>query len=45
VATERRPLSWTVGPQGIIKPDRPSRRDLLQPERSAAGVLESPDGV
>ena len=45
VATERRPLSWTVGPQGIIKPERPSRRDLLQPERSAADELETPDGV
>ena len=45
VATERRPLSWTVGPQGIVKPERPSRRDLLQPERSAAGELETPDGV
>jgi NADH-quinone oxidoreductase subunit B len=45
VATERRPLSWTVGPQGVIKPERPSRRDLLRPERSAADELETPDGV
>ena len=45
VATERRPLSWTVGPQGVVKPDRPSRRDLLQHERSEAGELEAPDGV
>ncbi len=45
VATERRPLSWTVGPQGVIKPERPSRRDLLQPERSAAVKLGAPDEV
>ena len=45
VATERRPLSWTVGPQGVIKPDRPSRRDALQPERSQTDELEAPDGV
>jgi NADH-quinone oxidoreductase subunit B len=45
VATERRSLSWTVGPQGVIKPDRPSRRDLLRPERDAATELEAPDGV
>ena len=45
VATERRPLSWTVGPQGVVKPDRPSRRDLLQRERSETGELEAPDGV
>ena len=45
VATERRPLSWTVGPQGIVKPERPSRRDLMAPERSKADELEAPDGV
>jgi NADH-quinone oxidoreductase subunit B len=45
VATERRPLSWTVGPQGVIKPERPSRRDVLQRERSETGELEAPDGV
>ena len=45
VATERRPLSWTVGPQGVVKPDRPSRRDLFQPKRSEADELEAPDGV
>jgi NADH-quinone oxidoreductase subunit B len=45
VATERRPLSWTVGPQGIVRPERPSRRDLLQPERSKVDELEATDGV
>jgi len=45
VATERRPLSWTVGPQGVVKPDRPSRRDLLQAERNGIDELEGPDGI
>ena len=45
VATERRPLSWTVGPQGVIKPERPSRRDLLQAERGSVTELEAPDEV
>ena len=45
VATERRPLSWTVGPQGVIKPERPSRRDLLQGERGSVTELKAPDEV
>jgi NADH-quinone oxidoreductase subunit B len=45
VAAERRPLSWTVGPQGIIKPDRPARRDLLQFERASIRELEAEDEV
>jgi NADH-quinone oxidoreductase subunit B len=45
VATERRPLSWTVGPQGVVKPGRPSRRDQLQVERRAMTELKPPDEV
>ena len=45
VATERRPLSWTVGPQGVIKSVRPSRRDQLRNERSATTELRAPDEV
>ncbi len=33
VGKERRPLSWTVGPQGIVKPEMPANRDLKQGER------------
>ena len=45
VATELRPLSWTVWPQGVIKPERPSRRDLLQAGRSSVTELKAPDEV
>lgn len=45
VGTERRPLSWTIGPQGVQKGPRPSRRDLLTPERARATLLRSPDEV
>ena len=45
VATERRPLSWTVGPQGVIRPERPSRRDQLRPERNAADEFREPDEI
>jgi NADH-quinone oxidoreductase subunit B len=31
--TERRPLSWVVGPQGVERAPVPSRRDLLVEER------------
>ena len=45
IEQERRPLSWVVGDQQIIKPDMPSQRDALREERSLATELRSPDGV
>jgi NADH-quinone oxidoreductase subunit B len=45
VGKERRPLSWVVGPQGVVRPSGPSMRDLKRPERQQATVLRSPDEV
>ena len=45
VATERRPLSWVVGPQGITRPASPPRRDTLRAERSAVKDLRPPEGI
>ncbi len=45
VASESRPLSWVVGPQGVVKPPLPSRRDLLGPERRQSSHLRPPDEV
>jgi NADH-quinone oxidoreductase subunit B len=45
VAAERRPLSWVVGPQGVVKPPPPSRRDLLNAERMQSSRLRSPGEV
>jgi NADH-quinone oxidoreductase subunit B len=45
VATERRPLSWVVGPQGVVRPPLPSRRDGPLSERLAATGLRPPDEV
>jgi len=45
LGTERRPLSWVAGPQGVIQPDPPCMRDLKRQERAAATVLPSPDEV
>jgi len=45
VGQEKRPLSWVVGPQGVVEPPLPSLRDLKRPERQRATVLRSPDTV
>src|SRR6267142_1041094 len=45
LATERRPLSWVVGPQETIRAPLPSMRDLMQPSRKKTTVLREPDEV
>src|SRR4051812_44650780 len=45
VATERRPLSWVVGPQGVERLPSPSLRDLKRPARQQATVLRPIDDV
>ena len=45
VGNEVRPLSWVIGPQGVIKSDRPCQRDVKRPERQQATILRSPDEV
>ncbi len=45
IGKEKRPLSWIIGPQGVIKPGMPSMRDLKRPERQGAKLLRSPDEV
>jgi NADH-quinone oxidoreductase subunit B len=45
VATEKRPLSWVVGPQEVVHPKMPSMRDLNRPERQKATTLRPPDEV
>jgi NADH-quinone oxidoreductase subunit B len=45
VGTERRPLSWVVGPQGVVRLDPPSLRDLMREERRAQKELAPPDTV
>ncbi|TAK06207.1 MAG: NADH-quinone oxidoreductase subunit B [Candidatus Manganitrophaceae bacterium] len=43
VGSERRPLSWVVGPQGIQRPTFPPQRELKRPKRRQIGRLTSPD--
>jgi NADH-quinone oxidoreductase subunit B len=45
VGTERRPLSWVVGPQETTRPPLPSERDLNRATRQRATVLRPTDEV
>lgn len=45
VAGEKRPLSWVVGPQGVVRPPRPSERDLRRAERQKAVDLRPQNEV
>jgi NADH-quinone oxidoreductase subunit B len=45
IGKERRPLSWVVGPQDVIKPQQPCQRDLKRAERKQIGELRPPDSV
>lgn len=45
VGKEQRPLNWVIGPQGVIKPDKTSQRDLKRAERQKATTLRPPDEV
>jgi NADH-quinone oxidoreductase subunit B len=45
VGKEKRPLSWVVGPQGVVRPEKPSMRDLKRDHRKKMISLPSPDGI
>ncbi len=45
VGKEKRPLSWVIGPQGIIRPDMPSMRDMKRDERKKMTEIRPPDEV
>ena len=45
VGTERRPLSWVVGPQGVERLPVPSRRDMKRSERERATRLRPPNEI
>jgi NADH-quinone oxidoreductase subunit B len=45
VRNERRPLSWVVGPQGVVRRELPSPRDLKRAERQRATELRPMDEV
>ncbi len=45
VGSEKRPLSWAVGPQDVSRPALPSMRDLKRAHRQRTTTLRSPDEV
>jgi NADH-quinone oxidoreductase subunit B len=45
VGNEDRPLSWTLGPDGVHKPPDISMRDLKRSERKQVSTLRPPDQV
>ncbi|HEY5463654.1 MAG TPA: NADH-quinone oxidoreductase subunit B family protein [Hanamia sp.] len=45
VGKEKRPLNWVIGPQGIVKPQMPSQRDLKHDERMRMTEIRPPDTV
>jgi NADH-quinone oxidoreductase subunit B len=45
VGKERRPLSWVLGPQGVVQPLLPPMKVLKRAERQQATILRSPDEV
>ncbi len=45
VGQEKRPLTWTIGPQDSIEPARPSMRDIRRPARQQETELRPPDEV
>lgn len=45
IGTQRRPLSWMVGPQGIERVMPPNMRDAKRDARRAARDLRSPDSL
>ena len=45
VGSEKRPLSWVVGPQDTTRPVMPSMRDLKRSERQKQTTLRPPDEV
>ncbi len=43
VGKEKRPLSWVIGPQGVIKPEKISMKDSKKEIRSQMTTFRSPD--
>ncbi|HET7314829.1 NADH-quinone oxidoreductase subunit B family protein [Salinisphaera sp.] len=45
ITTEKRPLSWMIGPQGVTRAPRLSQRDSKRADRLTATTLRTPDEV
>ncbi|MGC4021249.1 MAG: NADH-quinone oxidoreductase subunit NuoB [Cyclobacteriaceae bacterium] len=45
VGKETRPLSWTIGDQGIIRPEKPSVKEMKREKRMQMTDFRSPDEI
>lgn len=45
IAEEKRPLSWVAGDQGIVKPAKPSMRDMKREQRRHAALYRPPEEI
>lgn len=45
VGSQKRPLSWVVGPQGVYRKEMPSQREAKRPMRQQATNLRPPDTI
>ena len=45
VGKEKRPLSWAIGPQGVVKPEKISMKEEKREERKNRTEFESPDHI
>lgn len=45
IGKEKRPLSWTIGPQGIVRPEKISVRDLKNEGRMNMGKIRTMDEI
>jgi NADH-quinone oxidoreductase subunit B len=45
VGKERRPLSWTIGEQGVIKPEKIAVKERKYETRKAMTTFPSPDEI
>jgi NADH-quinone oxidoreductase subunit B len=45
VGSEKRPLSWVIGPQGIRRAEKPSQKDFKRSYRQSFTEYRSPNGI
>jgi NADH-quinone oxidoreductase subunit B len=45
VGSEKRPLSWVVGPQGVTRAKIPSQKERCRPNRQSTTDLSPPTGI
>jgi len=45
IGEEKRPLNWRVGPQGVIKPNEVSMKELQGPQRLKMTEIRDPDMI